>query len=402
MIRRLRAKFICTNMALVTVTLIVIFGMVFHVTKNDLRDQNLRMMEKTAKSAVIPKPPYEPESELKIPYFIVSVADNGLAQIICSHQFDVSDTEYVEELVCAAVSGKEHAGEIGEYNLRYFRDAAPFGTVVVFSDISGESDAIRSLLRVCTLIGLLSFALFLVISMLLARWAVRPVERAWKQQRQFVADASHELKTPLTVILTNAEMLQNEEFGEAEQRKFRDSILAVSRQMRGLVEGLLDLARVDNGAVRSSFERLNASELVEETALQFEAVYFERDLELLCEITPGIEVRGSERYLRQLIEILLDNAGKYAEGGREVTLSFQHAGRNQCRLCVSNHAAALTEQQLKDIFKRFYRVDEVRKMSGSYGLGLSIAESIVRDHQGRIWAEYENGRIRISVQLPAG
>ena len=91
MIRRLRAKFICTNMALVTVTLIVIFCMVFHVTKNDLRDQNLRMMEKTAKSAVIPKPPYEPESELKIPYFIVSVADNGLAQIICSHQFDVSD-----------------------------------------------------------------------------------------------------------------------------------------------------------------------------------------------------------------------------------------------------------------------------------------------------------------------
>ena len=147
-------------------------------------------------------------------------------------------------------------------------------------------------MRTCGIIGGVSLLAFLFISVFLARWAVRPVEKAWDQQRQFVADASHELKTPLTVILTNAELLQTPGYGGADRAA--ESILTVARQMRGLVESLLELARVDNGAVKTALARLDLSRLVSDALLPFEPLYFERGLELESKIAEDIPVNGSE------------------------------------------------------------------------------------------------------------
>ena len=151
------------------------------------------------------------------------------------------------DLIVRARSSHQKVGVIKEYGFRYYKTNTPYRCSLVFADISSETAALKGLVRTCALIAGLSFILFLAISIWLSGWAVRPVEKAWKQQRQFVADASHELKTPLTVIMTNAELLQSSGCGEEKQRRFSEAILAMSRQMRGLIEQMLDLARADSG-----------------------------------------------------------------------------------------------------------------------------------------------------------
>ena len=229
-------------------------------------------------------------------------------------------------------------------------------------------------------------------SILLARWAVKPVERAWEEQRQFVSDASHELKTPLTVILTNAELLQTDP-----DPRYAHSILTMSRRMRELVQSLLELARVDNGAVRAAFEDTDLSELVSEELLPFEPLYFERGLELDSAIGEGLRVSGSPRHLRQVVTILLENAMLYSPENAAVRVSLTRQGANAL-LTVTN-PGELSREQCRSIFRRFYRADPARTAGGS-GLGLAIAQAITADHGGRIWAESREGSVSISVSLP--
>ena len=257
----------------------------------------------------------------------------------------------------------------------------------------------QNLWRSCILIGLCAAAVFLAVSFLLARWAVKPVERAWTQQKQFVSDASHELKTPLTVILTNAEMLRDPSYSEPERQRFAESILTMSHQMRGLVESLLELARVDNGAVKKVFEPLDWSSLVRDAVLPFEALFFEKGLTLETDIEPGIMVRGSTQHLRQCAEILLDNAVKYSAPGT-VCVALKKAGHDKCALSVATPGEPLSPEECKNVFKRFYRVDRARAMDHSYGLGLSIAESIVSEHGGKIRCEGKADGNVFTVTLP--
>ena len=235
-------------------------------------------------------------------------------------------------------------------------------------------------------------------SVLLSRWAVRPVARAWEQQRQFVADASHELKTPLTVILTNAELLREGTAG-AEERRFTDNILTMARPMRALVESLLELARGDACPAAGAMEPVDLSRLVQEAVLPFEPVFFEAGLTLSAEIREGLRVRGVEGQLRQVAEILLDNARKYTPSGGRVTLELTRSGRH-CLLSVAGPGTPLTRQQRQDVFKRFYRADPARSREGSWGLGLSIARETVARHGGRIWADSGPEGNRFTVRLP--
>lgn len=219
------------------------------------------------------------------------------------------------DLIVRARSSHQKVGVIKEYGFRYYKTNTPYRYSLVFADISSETAALKGLVRTCALIAGLSFILFLAISIWLSGWAVRPVEKAWKQQRQFVADASHELKTPLTVIMTNAELLQSSGCGEEEQRRFSEAILAMSRQMRGLIEQMLDLARADSGQAEAAFEQVDLSRTAEDSLLLFEPLYFEQGLTLYAEIEEGILIWGLKDRLSQLLDILLDNACKYSSQG---------------------------------------------------------------------------------------
>lgn len=399
MIRRLRLKFICINMALVLVVLLALFALVFGITREDLERESLRTLETLAEDPFRMLRPGERAKEVQIPYFVIQLAPNGELAAAGGY-FDLTDKGTLQELLEAAREEGKETGVLREYGFRYRFARTRFGECVVFTDISGEAATLSSLVRTCLIIGAVSIAAFLLISVFLARWAVRPVEAAWDQQRQFVADASHELKTPLTVILTNAELLRSPTADEAARERYADNILTVSRQMRGLVGSLLELARVENGAVKKSMEPVDLTALTQEAALPFEPLFFERGLGLETAAAPGIRVRGSAGHLRQVLEILLDNALKYSAAPGRVTVELRRQGRHAL-LAVASPGEAMSKRELSEIFKRFYRADRARQMNESCGLGLPIASGILEEHGGRIWAKSQGGYNIFFAELPA-
>lgn len=400
MLKRLRIKFVCINMTIVTIMIIVILGLVLSFTRSNLENQSIQMMQSIAANPFHMGRPNELPEEVRLPFFSLQVGPRGELIATGGGYYDLSDQEFLAELIEISTASEEETGIISEYNLRYWRGVGAMEQRLVFADISSEINTMRGLIRTCIFIGIISFLAFLGISLLLARWAVKPVEQAWDQQRQFVADASHELKTPLTVITTNAELLQEPLCSEEEKATFSQNILTVSRQMRGLTESLLDMARVDNGTLNMSFENTDLSRIITEASLPFEAVFFEKGLTLTTAISPDIRIRASESHIRQVVDILLDNAQKYSYKGTKVALNLQRNGRFTCLMTVSNAGDPIAAEDLENIFKRFYRVDTARSMNQSYGLGLSIAQGIVQAHKGKIWAESKHGLNTFCVQLP--
>lgn len=400
MLKRLRIKFAAVIMIIVTAMLCLIFGLVYFFTKSNMETESINMMRSAAARPFQPDRPDGPPGEVRLPYFVLQIGRGGELIASGSGYYDLSDEDFLKNLMDAAFAQGGQTGILKEYNLRFYRAMTPMGQSLVFADMSHELATLSSLMKTCILIGVLCFAAFFGISILLAFWMVRPVERAWKQQRQFVADASHELKTPLTVIISNAELLQLPEYDEENRACFSSRILTMSQQMRGLVERLLELARADNGQGQVLHTQLDLSELVEYAALPFEPVFFEKELELTTQLQSDILVSGDGQQLQQVIDILLDNAQKYAPAPGRVELTLRHGDRHHCLLSVSNACASMGKEELQNLFKRFYRVDKARSRDGSFGLGLSIAESIVTQHRGRIWAEWKGGRITFFVELP--
>ena len=399
MLRKLRLKFICINMAIVTAMLCVIFSFVLNTTARNLENQSIAVLKQIADNPTWSfRPDREPGENTRIPYFIIHINHSGEALTISNSHFDLSETN-VNALLAVLQNSDTTIDVIKPYALRYYRTDSPIGEKVVFADISAELETIESLGRSCLLIGSLSFVLFLLISTLLARWAVKPVEKAWQQQKQFTADASHELKTPLTVIMTNAELLQSPEYSEEEQMGFAASILTMSQQMRGLVEQLLNLARIDSGSSRKDMQRLDYSELVLDAIMPFEALFYERELHVICNVQDGIFVSGIPAQLTQVADILLDNARKYAYPQTNLVLTLQRVDRKHCQFSVTSTGEPISPEDLKNIFKRFYRVDKARSRDGSYGLGLAIAADIIQFHRGKIWAESKEGVNTFFVQL---
>lgn len=401
MIRRLRVKFICVNMLIVTLMLTVIFGMLVYFTHSDLREDNMRKMSgimgmhrsfgRNPDHNNRPDDHGEPwRNEFRTPYAVAKIRTEGEMEIDTGRSFDLWTEETILEAVSIAQKEPEKNGVIYRYRIRFAKQNVKSGTKIYLMDISRECQMLTDLIANSLLVGGLSLCVFLGISIVLARWAIHPVEQAWKQQKQFVADASHELKTPLAVIMTNAELLQNPQYSQTETRQFSSGILSMSRQMRGLVEGLLELARADNETLSIQMEQLDLSAVAEACVLLFEPVYFENGLQLESDLEESCRIRGSESHIRQVLEILLDNGVKYASQGSCARLCLKKQG-GRCLLSMATAGDPISPEDLKKIFDRFYRIDKARAMNQSYGLGLSIAQSIVRSHGGKIWAESEQG-----------
>ena len=397
MIKKLRRKFICITMVLLTLLLVLVLVFIYHSTKRGMEDNAWDRLHHAADQISLTT---KPGDELLWDFrscFMVRQLSNGELMLIGNSTLSSEEPQALRLLLHKAMATGLDQGVLADENLRFLRCDIWRGKCYAFTDMSAERDVLSRMHFTILMILLVGILSFFGISVCLARWAVRPVEQAWEQQRQFVADASHELKTPLTVILTNAELLQAEEYDAQNKARFADSILTMSRQMRGLVEELLDQARVDSTVTKH--QKLDYSKLVENAVLPFEPVYFEAGRELRCDIEPGIIVLGKAEHLRRVVEILLDNGCKYSSLGGVVELRLRRNGRGSL-LSVSSPGVSLTPQQCQNIFKRFYRMDQARAMNRSYGLGLSIAQGIVEQHRGKIWAQSQDGRNTFFVSLP--
>jgi len=398
-IRKLQIKFICVIMTIVMLMLGIILGVVIYFTAQSMEAQSINMMRAVVATPFQPNRPDKAPDQVRLPFFTVQLSKTGNVNGTNGGFFDLSDKDYVQKIADMAFSSPTEVGTLEDYNLRFLKSEDPKGYTIVFTDLATETATLRNMFLNCLVIFFVSAVPFWGISIILSRWVIRPVENTWDQQRQFVADASHELKTPLSVIMANAELLQSEDTEESEARKFAKNILSVSYQMRSLVENMLEMARVDNGVLQVKYDSVDLSQLVNDAVLSFQLLYEEKELSLHRDIQADIHIHGCEQQLYQMLDVLLDNALKYSAPNGMVRVQLKHVGRN-CVLNVSNPGAPISKEDLKNIFKRFYRVDKARSMDGSYGLGLSIAEAVVNSHKGKIWAESKDGSNTFYVQLP--
>lgn len=398
MIKRLRIKFVCINMTIVTIMLCVIFGLVLHFTSVSMEKESIEMMQSVALDPLQLGTPGKGASGVRLPYFALQLGPGGELLASGGGYYDLTDRALLNELI--SLSSVQKTGVLSDYGLRYVRVVTPTMQCIVFADMSSEINTINNLLQNCLLIGAASFIIFLMISILLARWAVKPVAVAWEQQRQFVANASHELKTPLTVILSNAQMLAENVEDPELRKRMTASILTVSQQMKDLVTKLLSSAQVDQGIGAMQFSAVDLSHTVSNALLPFAPIFYEQGMELDSVVQDDIWVQGSQPHLIQVVNILLDNAQKYGVEHGHTRVTLRQQGKKSCLLTVANEGKALSGQELKNIFKRFYRADAARERTGSYGLGLSIAEGIVQAHRGNIWAESKDGVNTFLIQLP--
>ena len=399
MIRRLRRRFVLVTTILLSVLLMLLLAIICRTTWKQL-EEDIDTALQTA--FVAQQPPGTPQSNLHsyLPCFILRVHSNGQMEVQGHTYYDLTDLDQLAQILLEAQQTGQTKGTLANRQLKFQYRRSPEFEEYVFVDISEQMQALRILGWTCCSVFSIALAIFYALSCLLARWMVRPVEQAWDQQRRFIADASHELKTPLTVILTNAELLQSGEYGEDANQRFTNGIVTMAGQMRGLTETMLELAKADSQPLQDNLsDRLNWSDLTESSVMHFEPVYFEAGRILQAQIQPDIYLRGNSSNLQQVVEILLDNGQKYSTPGSTVTLTLSQS-RGHCTLCIRSQGQQLTSQQCKDIFQRFYRVDEARTRNRSYGLGLPIAQSIVLHHRGKIWAQSKDGINTFFVTLP--
>ena len=217
-----------------------------------------------------------------------------------------------------------------------------------------------------------------------------------KMRQEFTANVSHELKTPLTVILSSADLLA--ESAPAEEQTYVENIRAESRRMKKLVEEMLTLFRAESVRRETAFSEVDLSDVVTDAALRFEPVVFESGRRLLYTIDEGLQVSGDRDALERLTGILLDNAVKYAPQGTDIHLTLTHQDRTAC-LAVENGGDPIPPEVAAHLFDRFYRADSSRTGTG-FGLGLAIARAIVQNHRGNIICRSQEGLNRFSVTLP--
>ena len=316
--------------------------------------------------------------------------EHGDIQMTVSNALDL-DTATVEEALDDIRSHLQldaenvEFGKIQTLNLYYQLRDYENGYSVALASANYVERALNSLMSTLGIIETIAFLLLLGISIVLSRWVVGPVERAWEQQRQFVADASHELKTPLSVMRANNSLIMtNPEASVASQMQWIESNELEATLMQDLVNDMLTLAQSENTQNETVFVPVNLSDIVQGSVLQFESVAFERGVILDSSIAQNIQVNGEEKGLHRLVGTLIDNACKYAQEGGTITVELKSFG-TQCSLRVNNTGEPIAEEDLNHVFDRFYRSDKARTRSeGGVGLGLAIAKNIVDEHKGSI------------------
>ena len=393
MIRRLRWKVVGLNMGMVFCVLLAVFAAVFFFARSALSRSVRQQMEEAVRTGVYDLS--QPDGST-LPCFVAEVYASGTVRVSGNGYYDLTDKSALADIVTAALSAQEDEGVLADYHLRYLRSVGLLSTRIAFTDSTLEQSALRAMAGNLLLIALAALVVLLGCSYLLSGVAARPVERAWQEQQRFLSDASHELKTPLTVILSSADLLA--ESAPAEEQTYVENIRAESRRMKKLVEEMLTLFRAESVRRETAFSEVDLSDVVTDAALRFEPVVFESGRRLLYTIDEGLQVSGDRDALERLTGILLDNAVKYAPQGTDIRLTLTHQDRTAC-LAVENGGDPIPPEVAAHLFDRFYRADSSRTGTG-FGLGLAIARAIVQNHRGNIICRSQEGLNRFSVTLP--
>ena len=402
MIRKLRWQFVGVCMALVLTVLAAVFAAAYHAVRQNIEDLSRQVLTQVIREdgrGSAPGVSVEIGGDrLLLPYFTVNIW-GGTAYITGGTYANLEDTDALRDILSQCLEQNQTEGTVEDYHLRYLVEDNGLYRKLAFVDMSMEQATLARVIRSYLVIALAALLVLLGIAAAASRWVTRPVERAWRQQRQFLSDASHELKTPLTVILSNAELLEGAALPEKPAR-WSGNIRCEAEQMRTLVEQMLTLARADNGVRPAAMEPVNFSDVATECVLSFEPVAFEAGKPLEDHVAEDVTVTGDKDRLRHLISILLDNAVKYGAPGGTITLTLERTER-QARLTVANPGDPIPPEHLPHRVERFYRADSSRGEQSGFGLGLSIADTIAREHKGSLRAESDAVSTRFIFTLPS-
>ncbi|MEK5240365.1 HAMP domain-containing sensor histidine kinase [Paenibacillus sp. FSL L8-0470] len=304
-------------------------------------------------------------------------------------QFTMED-EFYQQALQEAVSAGKNTGRFTLDGSDWTFEIQPTtaGHMLVFLDITARQEILTNLNYTFTIVGVVMLIILYFTSRYFANRSIQPVKEAFDKQKQFIADASHELKTPLAIISTNTDvLLSNGEDTIDQQSKWLHYIKSETERMAKLTNDLLYLTEIDDSRTGMIHTPFDISEAVENIILTMEAVIFEKNVALEYDIEPHLTVQGNSEQIKQVVMILLDNAVKYTGPKGEVSLSLRKQ-HNDVVLAVTNTGEGIAPEHLPRIFDRFYRTDASRaRKQGGYGLGLAIAKSIVeQQHKGKIYA----------------
>ena len=398
MIYRLQKRFIliCTLSVLTVIALV--FGVILVLNISSM-NRNMDMladrvsegggrfpgsMEEKPQPDTMPPPNAQdfefitPETPFSTRHFTVFFDKQGeVARTNTESIYSITE-EVAVEYAESVLDDEDTRGWIDNYRYKIF--ATDMGTGVVFVDGSMSRS---SLMQSTTIVGFVLLgcaALVLILIFLLSKKAVKPIAESYEKQKQFITDANHELKTPLTLILANLDIAE----AELGKNEWLDDIRAEGHRMTELVNQLVALSRMDEEGQPLNITEVALDNLVGDTFAEFEPLAKERGKHITASIDKEISYLGDEALLHRLVGILMDNAIKYCDQGGEITVNL-HRGR-RIILTVENTYADVGELELNRLFDRFYRADKARTFTGGYGVGLSMAKAIVEKHKGEITA----------------
>lgn len=289
--------------------------------------------------------------------------------------------------------GKTSFGRVEGY--RYKMRGAGNGVYITYFEEEALWKEMKPVIAISIVIALCGAAVIILLSILIAVTITKPVEESYNRQKRFIADASHELKTPLAVLCVNLDMLKQ---GKNPQ-KYIDYMEQESTKMNQLIQELLMLASVEEEEELFEMEPMDLSDVVEGAVCPFEAIAFEKGISLETRIEEGLLYRGTRTRMERLVGILIDNAMKHAEYEKQIMVELKKEKKHVI-LSVQNTGKPIPKEEQKKIFERFYRADKSRgRKEGRFGLGLSIAKAITEQHNGTIHVESEGKITKFTVRL---
>lgn len=301
------------------------------------------------------------------------------------------DEDTAAEYASRALASGRERGFIGDY--RYLVRSEDGGSRVSFVDCARTLGSFRTFLIASVAVSAAGLLVVLALIILFSGRIVRPISESYEKQKEFITNAGHEIKTPIAIINADTEVLEL----DTGENEFIDDIRKQTKRLAGLTNDLILLTKMEEPGSLSMIE-FPFSDMVTEAAESFKNLAAAEKKGFTCEVEPGLEVKGDEERIRQLVNILLDNAVKYCpEGGGVSVRAEKH--RSGVRLTVENTAEGVTDEQLRHMFDRFYRGDKSRSTPG-HGLGLSIAKAVTEAHKGTITAQTGDGKsVRMTVTL---
>lgn len=422
MFKQLRNKFLILNLVIISVMMLIAFTSIYLITYNNVH-RNIQMelhriSDFTRRASEKPNQPprdfdnggaspdldhRELPPEPSVSFALITDNEGNILSI---SSIFIMEEAFYEAAKTTVLSQNVNTGSLKFEDKYWGFMIKPHsdGHRIVFLDITPQKGFLTNLIYTFFIVACIMLIVIFFISRFFANKSIKPIKEAFNKQKQFIADASHELKTPLAVINTNLDvLLSNEEESIKNQSKWLYYIKSETERMTKLIKDLLYLTQVDYSNIKMIFTSFNLSEVVENIILTMEAVIFENNISLDYNIEPNLITHGNSEQLQQVVMILLDNAVKYTDSKGVVSISLKKH-HSTLLLSVSNTCEGISQEDIEKIFHRFYRIDQSRsRKSGGYGLGLAIAKTIVEQHGGRIYAKSVlNESTTFTVELPSG